>query len=150
MVGRRAGPIVDEAALAGALRTGWRAGAGLDVFETEPPAADNPLPGLDNVILSPHALSWTDEMAAGNGAARCGRCWRCSPGAPRRTSSTATSSTGPAGGPAPRPAGGPAPRPAGGPEVIGAFSAALAFRRPLGFRRVLDFRWVVGWQGVAR
>ena len=63
------GPIVDQAALYSALTTGTIAGAGLDVFETEPAPADEPLFALDNVIVSPHALCWTDECFAGNGAA---------------------------------------------------------------------------------
>ena len=48
------GEIVDESALIAALRTGHIAAAGLDVTEPEPPAADNPLFDLPNVILSPH------------------------------------------------------------------------------------------------
>ena len=55
------GPIVDELALIDALRTGTIAGAGLDVFEQEPIAADNPLLNMDNVLLAPHSLCWTDE-----------------------------------------------------------------------------------------
>ena len=58
------GPIVDEAALARALSEKWIAGAGLDVFEEEPTPASNPLLKLDNVIVAPHALAWTDEMFA--------------------------------------------------------------------------------------
>ncbi|GGX19054.1 NAD(P)-dependent oxidoreductase [Streptomyces lomondensis] len=61
------GPIVDEAALVEALRTRRIRGAGLDVFESEPPAPDHPLLTMDQVVLSPHALAWTDEMSAGNG-----------------------------------------------------------------------------------
>ena len=56
------GPIVDEAALIKALQQGWIRGAGLDVFEQEPIPPDNPLLQMDNVIVTPHALGWTDEM----------------------------------------------------------------------------------------
>jgi D-3-phosphoglycerate dehydrogenase len=55
------GPIVDEAALVQALKDGSIAGAGLDVFDPEPPKADNPLFGLPNVILSPHSAGLTVE-----------------------------------------------------------------------------------------
>jgi len=55
------GPIVDELALIAALREGRIAGAGLDVFEQEPVDPANPLLGMDNVIVTPHALCWTDE-----------------------------------------------------------------------------------------
>jgi D-3-phosphoglycerate dehydrogenase len=55
------GPVVDESALIDALRTGTIAGAGLDVFEQEPVDPANPLLAMDNVIVTPHALCWTDE-----------------------------------------------------------------------------------------
>jgi phosphoglycerate dehydrogenase-like enzyme len=61
------GPIVDEVALYEALTTGTIRGAGLDVFEQEPVDPNNPILKLDNVIVAPHALCWTDECALGNG-----------------------------------------------------------------------------------
>jgi D-3-phosphoglycerate dehydrogenase len=63
------GPIVDQAALTEALRARRIAGAGLDVLEQEPPDPNDPILKLDNIILTPHALCWTDQCFAGNGAA---------------------------------------------------------------------------------
>jgi phosphoglycerate dehydrogenase-like enzyme len=53
------GAVVDEAALIRALREGWIAGAGLDVFEQEPLPGDSPLWAMDNVIISPHVAGFT-------------------------------------------------------------------------------------------
>ncbi|MCB1745297.1 MAG: hydroxyacid dehydrogenase [Gammaproteobacteria bacterium] len=55
------GGIHDEQALADALRAGTIAGAGVDVWEQEPPPLDHPLLALDNVILSPHTAGVTHE-----------------------------------------------------------------------------------------
>ncbi len=55
------GEIVAEADLAAAIRAGHVAGAALDVFAQEPPAADNPLVGLQQVICTPHLGAQTDE-----------------------------------------------------------------------------------------
>ena len=48
------GLIVDRDALVQALREGWIAGAGLDVYEEEPPPADDPRRSLSNVLATPH------------------------------------------------------------------------------------------------
>lgn len=59
------GPIVDEAALYRALADRRIAGAALDVFAEEPTPADNPILALDNVVVTPHSLCWTDECFRG-------------------------------------------------------------------------------------
>ncbi|ORX06514.1 hydroxyacid dehydrogenase [Mycobacterium triplex] len=61
LVNTSRGAIVDEDALVGALRDGRLAAAGLDVFEAEPTAADNPLFDLDNVVLTPHVTWYTAD-----------------------------------------------------------------------------------------
>jgi phosphoglycerate dehydrogenase-like enzyme len=56
-VGR--GGLIDEKALVRALKKGWIAGAGLDVFEEEPLPADSPLWSMENVVLTPHISGFT-------------------------------------------------------------------------------------------
>ena len=65
------GPIVQHDALIKALNEKWIAGAGIDVFPTEPPPKDDPLFALDNVILAPHALAWTKNLWRDNCIEAC-------------------------------------------------------------------------------
>ena len=67
------GPVIDQKALAKALKEGWIAGAAIDVYEKEPIAVDDPLLQLDNIVLVPHigsasraARSKMGEVAAKN------------------------------------------------------------------------------------
>jgi D-3-phosphoglycerate dehydrogenase len=55
------GGVIDEVALANALAAGTIAGAAVDVYSTEPPAADHPLRGAPNAILTPHLGASTEE-----------------------------------------------------------------------------------------
>ena len=57
------GPVIDEAAMIEALRSGEIAGAFLDVLEQEPPSADNPLLQMDNVFLTPHTSYYTSRSS---------------------------------------------------------------------------------------
>ncbi|MEO1091885.1 MAG: NAD(P)-dependent oxidoreductase [Pseudomonadota bacterium] len=69
LVNTSRGPVVDQQALYQVLRDRRIAGAGLDVFEQEPTPPGEPITTLDNVMLAPHALCWTDQCFAGIGAA---------------------------------------------------------------------------------
>jgi glyoxylate reductase len=60
LVNASRGPVVDEAALAQALKEGWIAGAGIDVFEREP-EVHPALIGLHNVVLAPHIASASSD-----------------------------------------------------------------------------------------
>jgi phosphoglycerate dehydrogenase-like enzyme len=63
------GELVDQGALAETLRNRRIAGAGLDVYEEEPPSSTDPLLGLDNVILTPHWLASTIDVWEATGEA---------------------------------------------------------------------------------
>jgi phosphoglycerate dehydrogenase-like enzyme len=65
------GGIVDEEALYDALATRRIAGAALDCFEQEPVVAPHPLSELDNVLLAPHSIAWTDELFRDIGRTAC-------------------------------------------------------------------------------
>jgi len=73
LINNSRGPVIDEKALYRALKEGWIAGAGMDVFEQEPTPMDNPLLKFDNVVVAPHISSASletraqmSEMVAGN------------------------------------------------------------------------------------
>ena len=61
LVNTARGELVDEAALAAVLETGHLKGAALDAFKQEPPDADNPLLGMEQVILTPHMGAHSDS-----------------------------------------------------------------------------------------
>jgi phosphoglycerate dehydrogenase-like enzyme len=68
------GPIVDEKALYEALSTNRIAGAGIDVFEQEPVAPDNPLLKLENIVVTPHHICLTDECISTVAASAFSAC----------------------------------------------------------------------------
>jgi D-3-phosphoglycerate dehydrogenase len=61
LVNTSRGPLVDEGALVEALEEGHLGGAGIDVYDPQPPAPDHPLYGFDQVVLTPHVASFTCE-----------------------------------------------------------------------------------------
>ncbi len=65
------GEVLDEIALADALREKKIAAAGIDVYATEPPVADHPLFSLPNVVLTPHLGASTDEAQQAVAVAAC-------------------------------------------------------------------------------
>ncbi len=69
LVNTARGPIVDQAALTKVLQHRRIAGAGLDVFAEEPSSAEDLLFKLDNVVVAPHSLCWTNQCFGGIGAA---------------------------------------------------------------------------------
>jgi phosphoglycerate dehydrogenase-like enzyme len=74
------GEIVQTEALVAALEAGRLAGAGLDVTDPEPLPSDHPLCRMQQVILAPHALGWTDELAFASGSSACRSLLACARG----------------------------------------------------------------------
>lgn len=71
LVNTARGAVINEGDLIAVLQERGIAGAGLDVFEEEPLPAGHPLTLLDNVILSPHGMAWTDDIYKGNSERAC-------------------------------------------------------------------------------
>jgi phosphoglycerate dehydrogenase-like enzyme len=82
LVNTSRGAVVDEDALVDALRGGRLAAAGLDVFEAEPVAPDNPLLCLDNVVLTPHVTWYTADTMRRYLAEAVANCRRLRDGQP--------------------------------------------------------------------
>jgi D-3-phosphoglycerate dehydrogenase len=82
LVNTARGAVVDEAALASALRDGIIAGAALDAFAAEPIPRDSPLRQLDNVILTPHNIGHTIELQESFIPATCENVVRIAGGEP--------------------------------------------------------------------
>ncbi len=82
------GGVIDEAALAEALTAGTIAGAAVDVYSSEPPAADHPLRSAPNVILTPHLGASTEEAQTRVAVEAASRCATSSPAGRPATRST--------------------------------------------------------------
>jgi phosphoglycerate dehydrogenase-like enzyme len=80
LVNMSRGPIIDEEALIDALKQNVIAGAGLDVFEVEPPSESNPLFSMEKVVATPHNIAWTDQLAIGMGRSAFGSIKKISQG----------------------------------------------------------------------
>lgn len=80
LVNTARGPLVDAAALADAVRQQKIRAAAIDVFDPEPPAADNPLLGVDNIVLQPHMAGVTGESILRIIAAALENCRRVARG----------------------------------------------------------------------
>ncbi len=65
------GPLVDQDALYEVLKNRTIAGAGLDVFDPEPPEAGHPLFALDNLVTTPHSIAWSDQGFQWIGESAC-------------------------------------------------------------------------------
>jgi D-3-phosphoglycerate dehydrogenase len=72
LVNTARGGLIEDAALVAALRDRKIGGAGLDVFEPEPLAADSPYRSLDNVVLTPHLAASTSEAQERTSLEICG------------------------------------------------------------------------------
>jgi phosphoglycerate dehydrogenase-like enzyme len=71
LINNARGAIVNEEDLIVTLQQHKIAGAALDVFEQEPLPLDSPLTNMENVLLAPHAIAWTDDLYYGNSSGAC-------------------------------------------------------------------------------
>ncbi|PJE94399.1 hydroxyacid dehydrogenase [Streptomyces carminius] len=98
LVNTARGGVVDEQALADAVRTGEIAGAALDVVSEEPLAADSPLRGVDGIVVYPHMAGQTAEARAAAGRAGAAELLAALGGRPRFAVNAPAPADGPAAG----------------------------------------------------